>query len=148
MLRNSGQEYTPLSKTQKKIKAREIKPPCGLKCRLKCTTNINEDVRKTIFTKYWALKDITKQRAFIALSMQSYTPKYRYPISHRRRLNNSFYLECGEERIRVCKQFFKNTFDINDRPIRTVIEMKESRFIQENLRGKHGNHKMVDPKLT
>ena len=34
------------------------------------------------------------------------------------------YFQIGEKNVRVCKVFFKNTLDINDRNIRTVIEKK------------------------
>jgi len=54
-------------------------------------------------------------------------PKYRYvrENSHRRE-NNSFHFEVNQIRIRVCKNFFKATLCINDRPLRTVIEKQDS----------------------
>lgn len=50
----------------------------------------------------------------------------------------------------MCKLFFRNTLDINDRPIRTVIETRNK--VAENLlepdqRGKHTNHKQPDPAI-
>ena len=67
-----------------------------------------------------------------------------------RRLNDAFYLLRNCNRIRVCKVFFKNTLDINDRPIRTVLEKKDKVadvVMEEDRRGKHGNHCTVDERI-
>jgi len=74
-------------------------------------------------------------------------PKYRYvrENSHRRE-NNSFHFEINKNRIRVCKQFFKVTLCINDRPLRTVIEKQNSftgKILTNDYRGKHTNHVKV-----
>lgn len=56
----------------------------------------------------------------------------------------------NEGRVRVCKLFFINTLDINDRPIRTVLEKKNKvceNLIENDLRGKHSNHHTVDQSI-
>jgi hypothetical protein len=55
-----------------------------------------------------------------------------------------FYFEVDGHRIRVCKYFFKATFDINDRPNRTVITKTENGFTEEDLPGCHRNHRQLD----
>ena len=105
-----------------------MKPPCGSKCRYKCSEKICEEERQRIFDYYWALGDIVLQRQFISNCTKTVNPKYRFvrlgakPVS--RSHNNSFNFMCGQNLVRVCKLFFKNTLDINDRPIRTVLEQQ------------------------
>ncbi|XP_074027858.1 uncharacterized protein isoform X1 [Leptinotarsa decemlineata] len=73
-------------------------------------------------------------------------PKYRYVREggqrQRRNHNAAFFFNLGDRRIRVCELFFRNTLDINDRPIRTVFEKKDKlagAVMAEDKRGKHGN---------
>ena len=122
-----------------------MRPPCDEKCRQKCFSKIQDDQRRVIFEKYWGLQILARQRDFISKCMVQIQPTYRYqrPGSHRR-LNNNFYFEVEEKRVRVCKKFFKATLDINDRPIRTVIAKNEMGFISKDFRGRHNKHKKLD----
>lgn len=151
-LRNSGKPYESRSKRIKIARGREMKIACGQKCKLKCFSKFSEEQRKKIFEAYWNMGSLQRQRDFIANSMQKITPKYRYVREgSTRRANNAFYFQLSrEERIRVCKLFFKNTLDITDRVIRTVIDKQNvqvSNIIQQDLRGKHKNHKKVDEEI-
>lgn len=146
-LRNSGKSYRS-SHSKKNIRERQVRPPCGQKCRIKCPIKISEEQRAKIFEKYWGLEDLTRQRNFIFKSIVQVNPSYRYQKpGSRRRLNSSFHFEIDGEMIKVCKQFFKATLDINDRPIRTVITKNEMGFIDEDFRGKHGQHKKLAPEI-
>ena len=131
--------------------ARRVKQPCENKCRLKCSEIISEEQRQQTFDSYWALKTIEKQRQFISNSTKAVEPKYRLikkESSRRPRINNNaFYFQIGEKNVRVCKVFFRNTLDINDRNIRTVIEKKSKTLtgiLEDDQRGKHKNHPTVD----
>lgn len=70
--------------------------------------------------------------------MQTIQPKYRYirqgGTRSPRNNNNAFYFFLKEHKVRVCKLFFKNTLDINDRPIRTVLE-KQNKIVNTLLEG-------------
>lgn len=129
--RNCGKVYEIHSKKpEKQVKEeRKIKPPCKDKCRLKCSKKLTEDDRKSIFDAYWNLEDIEKQREFIRNCTTEIKPKYCFVREGgqrpRRNHNAAFFFNLGDRRIRVCKLFFRNTFDINDRPIRTVFEKKD-----------------------
>lgn len=140
-LRNSGQSYES-SRTKTKMNPRQMKPPCTEKCIMKCFTKIMEDDRRQIFLSYWNLGDLQKQRYFIS-SCLTVQPKYRYVRegSHRS-MNSAFFFHLREKNIRVCKIFFKNTLDISDRSIATVIAKKDkfSNVLEADRRGKHGNH--------
>lgn len=143
--RNSGQSYVSASKSRRVYKERQLRASCGEKCRLECSKKIDETRRQEIFSSYWALGDLSKQRNCIAANTQSIKPKYRYSSTeNHRNLNSAFYFEVNGERIRVCKTFFKATLDINDRPIRTVLAKKDATgFVATDLRGKHDKHPTV-----
>ena len=150
-LRNKGKMYEMHTKRNQIRAERKMKPPCGEKCRLTCSQNITEEARNIIFTSYWNLGDVTKQRQFIVNSMKPIEPSYRYIRTGGkrppRRLNNAFYFHTGDKEIRVCKLFFMNTLDINDRPIRTALEKRNKAcgaVIESDNRGKHDKHSKVD----
>lgn len=145
-LKNSGQSYVSCSKSKKKFPEKALKPPCNDNCRLKCSTVISQEERQEIFNNFWKLGDLGRQRDFIAHHMQIINPEYRYvKQDSTRRLNNAFHFDVNNKRIRVCKTFFKNTIDITDRPIRTILEKKgKEGFVTEENRGKHKNHKKID----
>ena len=151
MRRNSGKSYL-MHGNERVRPERKIKPPCSDKCKLECVKNIDEQERMKIFEDFWALNSLDKQRNYIAALTSTVQTKYRYVReggSNKRRAHNVAYhfkITVGDK-IRVCKTFFKNTLDINDRPIRTVLEKKNKvaqNVLEEDLRGKHGNHKTVD----
>ena len=127
-LRNEGKAYEMVSKVGKIRKPREMKQPCGEKCRLKCSSKITEETRKTLFDAYWSLGSLERQRQFIKDSISPVQPKYRYirigGINKPRDMNSAFNFKINDGYIRVCKMFYRNTLDITDRNIRTVIQKK------------------------
>lgn len=145
--RNLGLEY--LNWKKNKVDSRSLKKPCDEStCRLKCTTKIDETKRKQIFDNYWSLGDINRQRDFIKNSMQEIKSKHRSNRCQNcmcekplRALNNAFYFNIGDQKIRICKKFFKSTLDINDKVILTVRKKTNVEgFVTEDLRGKHSKH--------
>jgi len=153
-LRNKGQLYGSHCASKKMRKERQMKSPCKDFCKLKCSSKFNDENRKELFSGFWELGDIEKQRQFISNSMQTIQPKYRYirqgGTRSPRNNNNAFYFILKEQKVRVCKLFFKNTLDINDRPIRTVLEKQNkiaNILLEGDKRGKHGNHVKVDDKI-
>lgn len=148
LLRNSGKPYTSSSIRKTEIRARKLRPACNEKCKLKCSSKIEENKRLEIFDKYWSLDSLKSQREFICRSMTVVRPKYQYKKEgSRRQCNHAFHFVINGVNVRVCKFFFKATLDINDRPIRTVIAKLNEGFLQEDLRGKHGHHSKVDPAI-
>lgn len=107
---------------------------------------INLEARKSIFKNYLAMGDIARQLDFINQYTTEIKLKYRYPCENcnserkMRVLNNAFCFQVDKKKIRVCKQFFKTTLDINDRVIKTVTDKTNlDGFVFEGLRGKHNN---------
>ncbi|CAG9825732.1 unnamed protein product [Phaedon cochleariae] len=106
--RNSGKSYT--SKHKKVVPGRSLKPPCGDKCKLKCTSKISDAQRKELFDNYWAMADLQRQSEFILRHISTVTPRYSYKVHNSNRgNNNAFYLTVDQKRIRVCKQYFRAT---------------------------------------
>ena len=147
LLRNSGKAYQSLSKTKNQVPERKLRPPCGGKCRLNCTSNFSDPSRRQLFDSYWGLADLQRQREFIVRHSQEIKPKYRYSSTQNfRALNTAFYFEIDGTRIRVCKAFFKSTLDLNDRVIKTALSKKsESGIIEGDMRGRHGKQPTIDP---
>lgn len=145
--RNSGKAYTSSSKSKKIIEERKLGPSCN-QCRWKCGSKISQDDRKKIFSDYWNLSNLQRQRDFLVTSMEPIAAKYRYPRNDsNRQLNNAFYFTLRNTKHRVCKKFFKSTLGITDRPIRTVIKKKTlftGGMITEDLRGRHDKHYRID----
>lgn len=127
------------------MQARKVRPACGEKCKLKCSSKIEENKRLEIFENYWSLESLKSQREFISRSMTAVRPQYQYKKEgSRRQCNHAFHFVINEVNVRVCKFFFMATLDINNRVIRTVVTKLNEGFLQEDLRGKHGHHFKVD----
>lgn len=148
--RNSGKEYEMRRKDKKVREERIMKPACSDKCRLSCSTKFSEEDRLKLFSEYWELGNIDKQREFIKSGMQEIKPSYKYVrVGGKRpprRNNMAFYFHQNDKRIRVCKLFFMNTLDINSRPIRTVVEKQNkvaNVLMEGDKRGKHGNQPKI-----
>lgn len=146
-LRNTGQPYTSVSKNKTNFRGKTLQAPCDAKCKQKCSTRINENQRTTVFSKFWQLGDLARQREFVSKCIVDVKPEYRYPKNENRRLNKAFHLTINESKIRVCKKFFTATLDISDRFVRSVIEKMEDGFLAEDRRGKHTHHKKVAPEI-
>ena len=143
--RNLGLEYMDCK--GKLVPARSLKPSCQGNCRFKCK-DIDLERRKSIFQKYWGLGDINAQRSFIAKHIIAIDPKYRRVRSDKsRRLNNGYYFEVQGKKLRVCKQFFTSTLDVGDKMIWNVIKKLYDGFVEPDMRGKHTNHKVLDPAI-
>jgi hypothetical protein len=144
-LRNAGKPYTSLSIRKTEMQARKVRPACGEKCKLKCSSKIEENKRLEIFENYWSLESLKSQLEFICRSMTAVRPQYQYKKEGSwRQCNHAFHFVINEVNVRVCKFFFMATLDINNRVIRTVVTKLNERFLQEDLRGKNGHHFKVD----
>lgn len=143
--RNLGESYKTVKGLEKP--AKKLLVPCDQKCRIKCTEKINEDDRKTIFSQYWALGDINRQRDFINHHSESVQPKYQYKKLNSTRANNLqffFIIKKNSPRIQVCKKFFKATLNINDTNIATARrKVNESGSTERDKRGKHTENRIT-----
>lgn len=82
--------------------------------------------------------------------MEEIKPKYQYKrLDSNRKLKNAFFFYLNGTKTKVCKTFFKNTLNITDRCIRTVIEKKNNitGVLKGEQRGKHGKHRKIPDDL-
>lgn len=114
---------------------------------IKCSEKINQKERETIFSQYWELANIDRQREFINCHVEIVKPKYQYKVVNSFKSNNLHYffnVEIETSRIRVCKLFFKSTLNINDTNISTARKkLNESGSTEKDKRGKHTNRNAI-----
>ncbi|KAJ8937236.1 hypothetical protein NQ314_011991 [Rhamnusium bicolor] len=113
-----------------------LQPPCGEKCKLKCSLKIVEEERLKIFNEYWGLKDLEKQRQFISSNMQTVNLTYKYSnAATPRNPNNAYYF----------------IITINNRVIQTVLKKhkvcQSGKIVEADKWGKHNNHYKVDQQI-
>ncbi len=118
--RNNGLSY--VASSGKFVDGRVMKRGCDkTKCKIKCANKIDEEQRNNIFTKYWALGDITMQRSFLAAHTKKRPVNSRKETSKRR--NNIEYVLLSKDGSleRVCKLFFLDTLGINTQIVKTAM---------------------------
>ncbi|GFV96756.1 uncharacterized protein TNCV_3388491 [Trichonephila clavipes] len=146
-MRNCGEKYE--SKTRGRVNKRSMKPPCP-NCKIKCAEKIDENYRKAIFAMFWGMGDLQRQREFIKIVHRQLYQRITLNRKVERGSNQSYPITKDGEKIRVCKQFFKNSFDLSDRAIRTTFEKtdKSTDVLSLEIRGKHGNDRKLDQVLV
>ncbi|CAH1111545.1 unnamed protein product [Psylliodes chrysocephalus] len=141
--RNSGQVYTTVN--GKSVAKRRMGVTCSEKCRIKCSSKVNDNERQRIFDFYWKLGDINLQRNFVNTCMSEINPTYRNSKPGSKRSKNYKYsFVIDNVSIQVCKTFFKNTLGINNRTIFTTTKKNDQQgTIELDQRGKHTQHKRI-----
>lgn len=150
--RNSGVEYVDWKGNLKS--ERKLKPPCQ-NCRSKCNEKILEDERKLIFTSFWSLADINRQRDFISKFVTAAEKQRcrKRPKSEdegeagssRRKTTYTYSLLRDGKAIPVCKTFFINTLSISGQMIQTVFaKIGSSGVVLEDRRGKACKNSKLD----
>lgn len=150
MLRNTGKSYT--GRTGKTVAPRKMGPPCKDTCTLSCSKKFTEEYRAQLFTNYWAMGSVERQRHFLSACIEKLALKYRRITAQEpRKPNCAFYLrDNNTDKVRVCKTFLINTLGISERAIRTVIGVTLSGTgiaPLEDKRGKHANRKRIDEEI-
>lgn len=138
--RNLGQTYTNTKNNV--VPERKLKEPCKNTCRLKCVNKISKDMRLSIFSEYWALGDVNRQRDFI-MRFVDFKNKNRQRLRRsqdvqvpvdtsdednanvgddsRRKMSYFYHLSSEEgNREKVCQTFFLNTLGISHQVVKTV----------------------------
>lgn len=118
---------------------------CG--CPRKCIDLITRGRRQEIFEHYYSLSYIQKN-AFIGNTTQITSIKRKYTKCESRRLNTRIYRFKNEnlQYVRVCKKFFKDTIQISDGKITSVLKLRSTDDTPiEDRRGRHAPHNKSDP---
>lgn len=142
--KNSGQSY--VNRFSKSIPGKRLLPSCSEKCIFKCGTKFNENDRMSLFESFWKIANIELQRQYLFNCTTNIRPSYRSSWKKKpRELNRAYFFNKNEDRVRVCKVFFKNTLNISNSVIETAIKKHKNGKMECDLRGKHSNHLTVDP---
>lgn len=148
-LRSLGKEYkSPV--TKKTAQAKRLKNRCnGETCKKigKLCSEISNEQREVIFTQYYALSDITRQREFLVRHIEKMeTARKTTKEQSRRSCSLRYYLTIEGERKIVCKKLFLSTFDISDRTCRTALgKLSESGILEKDKRGeRHRSHAKIN----
>lgn len=135
-MKNSGQEYVSKQSKKQNIE-KTMRSACA--CRLKCYEKFDENLRKNIFTKFWAIGDHERQWEFIIRYVKNVDIKKMTLQRAANRTQTLIYslpstTEMNDS-IKVCKIMFINTLSITQQVVYTAIE-KLSKELKD-LRGKH-----------
>nr|CAH7758741.1 unnamed protein product [Callosobruchus chinensis] len=152
--RNSGKSYVNCKGNL--VVERKLKAPCA--SRLKCSNKITGENRSNIFTGYWGLSDINRQRDYIAkyVICQKKARSRKRNITEnqedieneecsRRNFSFVYHLPLDEQKVRVCKTFFLDTLSISAQTVRAVFnKLGSSGVVSEDKRGKVCKNSMLD----
>lgn len=114
LARNSGLSGT--ARGNKPILTREMGPGCSKQCRAKCHSKVTEDIRKQLFSDFWALADHNRQWDYIARSVTTQEVKQRSKFTahekspKRKQTRRYFFRVSSKSDIAVCKKMFFSTF--------------------------------------
>lgn len=113
-------------------------------CKQKCNEKISCDEREDTMKAFYSLDDQVKQNIFIRRSIIVSEPKRRRPVNNKKipRQNSlTYYIrKNGQYDIRVCKKYFKDTYQISDARIhRSSCTKNVSDLIDGRGRHRPGN---------
>lgn len=151
---NRGLKYK--SRSGKIQPEKNIKPPCPLTCKKKCTLRFTESERKKIFDIFWQIGDHTRQWDFLSKyakraernrvtkseSKRTCTIKYFFP----QKTENTDDVSLKP----VCKLMFLNTLGISYSFLTTALNKfhEGDGIIEPDCRGKHSRHpKTITPDI-
>jgi len=106
------------------------------KCQNKCVHKFSEDERKDIFTSFWGLNSIQRQRDFI-ISCAIEIPIKRVRAKHglsRRSITYEYFLSYNSESKKVCLPFLLKTLNVSQKFVRYTLQNKTNIDISPNDR--------------
>jgi hypothetical protein len=123
-----GEEYVGFKKVEGKyiqdyFKAkRQLKPICNSKfcinSKTMYCTKIKKESRQELFDRFWKNMSWMSKKVYILSLIEKQNTKRATKEQSRRGFTNYYYLNVDNQRRRVCKTTFLNTFDIKDWTIR------------------------------
>ena len=117
-------------------------------CSKKCNSSISTERRKQVFENFYSL-DWSLKNVFIVgqIIVSEIARKYTQSSTSRRANTRSYYLpdEQGRPPHEVCKTYFKDTLQICDGKITTVLKKKAlTGTLELDKRGRHTPHNKTD----
>ena len=148
----AGKEY--LSRRGKLVPAKTVRKSknksncnsksCLTKCRFFCERKISESERESIFKHYYKLQQ-TEKYQFYGKTTERFE-KTRCTVTKgegkdsRRRYTFQYYLEIGNDRHRVCKDYYLGTLAISQKPIYNFHNNKKDPVTGVPSPDKRGKH--------
>lgn len=124
-------------------RARELQAGCDLSCRRKCHLKISKAERLEIFKNFWEIPTQVEKWGFIGRHLKINEIKRSYLLTPQKKSSREFYFQGQNGLIQVCKTMFKDTLDITDSWIETVVKKLENKgFIASDMRGKNPKTQM------
>ena len=133
MKRTMGEKYTS-DTTNKEVREKSVQPINCSKCRLKCSDKISAEQRQMIFQEFYRLSTWEAQTTYITQSIMQFEPRRRTVPSNsdagsRKTKSRAYYLtvsdESGSHTVRVCKEMFLKTLDINTARVHYCLTKKK-----------------------
>lgn len=144
---NEGKDLSYTKKNEEKtIKKREMKLPCNEKCRIGCSKLFSEEERQKIFEEFYALGDkslqSTQLASLVIQQSKNRTRKRKENNTRNRQFSRTYHFFREGRLVQVCAKMFLNTFSIDEKRVRTVLQNKtETGAPIIDGRGRHGKHK-------
>ena len=130
--RQAGLPY--ISQRGKEVPERKMKSIDCSRCRFKCSENISEEERQTIFRKYWGMMDYSRQRDFLCQHVTSSKPVRT--AGHKMK-SYVYKLSLEHKKVRVCITFFLATLNIGKKTIyNALLKTTSGIFSGADARGK------------
>ena len=134
MKRTMGDKYTS-DTTNKEVRKKFVQPINCSKCRLKCSDKISAEQRQTIFQEFYRLSTWEAQTTYITQSVMQFEPR-RHTVpsnsdaGNRKTKSRAYYFtvsgESGCHTVRVCKEMFLKTLDINTARVHYALTKKKN----------------------
>ncbi|KAB0790124.1 hypothetical protein PPYR_15557 [Photinus pyralis] len=119
--RNAGESYlTTAGKVARERRPKNLGETC--KCKRECHLKIRDEDKISISKSFWDMKDLSRQRDFIAARVRRQLAERGRVESSRRKFSQTFSLLQGGTEHQVCKYFFLQTLDISEKMVRTSVE--------------------------
>ena len=111
-------------------------------CRSRCKNMISEEQRVCLFTQFWQLGCITRQRDYICRVVSEISKKQiKAQNETRRKRSFEWSILVGGRQIQVCKRLFLDTLCISERMVFTAFAKKTDLGTStKDKRGTHGNN--------
>ncbi|GBM33455.1 hypothetical protein AVEN_55781-1 [Araneus ventricosus] len=148
--RRKGEKYVGLQKqddgkyrlvNERKEKKLQARCNCKNVRRFNCE-KIAEIERQKLFNYFWKGLDTWEAKRALVLSLVDKSkPDFRRRttdvVNSRKNVSFKYYLKMGDEKVRVCKTMFLNTFDLSDRSVRSWV--MKSPLGSTTVEGRNGN---------
>jgi len=135
MKRTMGEKYTS-DTTHKEVRKKHLQPINCLKCRQKCSDKISAGQRQMIFEEFYKLSTWEAQTTYITQSIMQFEP-HRHTVpsnsdaGSRKTKSRAYYFTVSDESgtgshsVRVCKEMFLKTLDINTARVHYALTKKK-----------------------